>query len=121
MPEYRSPKNGVPLPRGTPFTKDDKRASNAGKKSGEARKKLRTLREELEILLSEEKTDKNGNTMTVQTGITTAMVQQALKGNIRAWESIRDTIGQKPVEKVEVVQPDFSELDKIKERMKQHE
>ena len=105
MAEHKSPLNGQPLPRGTPFTKDDERAANAGRKSGQKRAELRTLKEELLMLLAEEKPGKDGKPMTVQAGITSSLVAQAVKGNVRAYEIIRDTIGQKPMEQVEVFTP----------------
>lgn len=63
-----------------------------GKKSAEVRKARKTLKEELLLLLSE------GNT---QSKISVAIIQQALEGNIKAFETIRDTIGEKPKEQVE--------------------
>lgn len=113
MAEHRSPLNGQPLPRGTPFTKDDERAANAGRKSGKKRRELCTMREQLEMLLAEERPGKDGKTMTVQEGITSALVAQAVKGNVKAYEIIRDTLGQKPTDKVELKGSDFSALDGI--------
>lgn len=39
--------------------------------------------------------------MTNQMAITIALFQEALKGNTKAYEIIRDTIGEKPVEKTD--------------------
>lgn len=116
MAERKSPLNGQPLPRGKPFEAGEQ-AREAGRRGGiksqEKQKAMRTLREELEALLAEERPDKSGKVMTVQAGITASLVAQAVKGNVKAYEVIRDTIGQKPEEKVVVHQPDFTELDKI--------
>lgn len=68
-------------------------AKKAGIKSGEVRRARKTLKEELLLLLE------NGNT---QNKISVALVQKALKGNIKAFEVIRDTIGEKPTEKHEL-------------------
>jgi hypothetical protein len=107
-----SPVNGQPLPRGKPFTKDDERAKNAGKKSGKTRGERKTLREDLLTLLKEEITDKNsGRTMGTQAALSAALIKQALSGNTKAYEIIRDTIGEKPVENVNIVSADFSALD----------
>ena len=70
----------------------------AGKASGEARRKRKALKEELLLLLSD------GD---VQERISLALIDEALHGNkagsvTKAFEVIRDTIGEKPVEKVEV-------------------
>lgn len=106
--DRRSPINGVPLPKGKPFEPGE-RAREIGKRGGqktqEKKKELRTLKEELLMLLAEEKPGKDGKPMTVQAGITSSLVAQAVKGNIRAYEIIRDTIGQKPMEQVEVFTP----------------
>lgn len=55
--------------------------------------------------------------MTVQEGIAAAIVKQALDGNVRAFESIRDTIGQKPVENLTINTPDTTVMDEIRKRM----
>lgn len=107
-----SPVNGQPLPRGKPFTKDDERAKNAGKRSGKARGERKTLREDLLALLREEITDKNsGRTMGTQAALSAALIKQALSGNTKAYEIIRDTIGEKPTENFMLVASDFSALD----------
>lgn len=64
-----------------------------GIKSGEVRRARKTLKEELLLLLE------NGNT---QNKISIALVQKAIKGDIKAFEVIRDTIGEKPTEKHEL-------------------
>lgn len=58
----------------------------------EAIKKRKTLKEELLVLLSE---NNNQNNMTL------ALIQKALNGDIKAFEVIRDTIGEKQTEKIE--------------------
>ena len=69
-----------------------KRGKNGGIKSGEVRRKRRTLKEELLLLLSDKDT---------QEKISLAIIEQAKIGNIKAYETIRDTIGEKPIDKVE--------------------
>ena len=95
-----SPVNGQPLPRGKPF-KTSEQAREAGKKGGkksaQKRKERKTLREELLLLLSEKQEDGR----TGQASMSVSLLQQAIKGNVKAYEIIRDTIGEKPVEKVE--------------------
>ena len=70
-------------------------ARNGGLASGEARRKRKTLKEELLLMLEDED---------VQMAVTTALINQAQKGNVKAYEMIRDTIEEKPVERVETKQ-----------------
>lgn len=70
------------------------RGKTGGKKSGEARRRKKELREHLEALLA----GKRGE-MTTAEVLTLALVEKGLAGDVRAFEVIRDTIGEKPVEK----------------------
>lgn len=121
MSEYKSPITGAPLPKGQRFEKGEKQkeiSSRGGKASGEARRRKKTLRDELEFLLSEVKEGANGEKHSVQYGITTALIKEALMGNTKAFEIIRDTIGEKPVDKVitaEVDQDTINEIEKMME------
>ena len=63
-----------------------------GIKSGEARRERKTLKEELLLLLSQ------GNT---QEKISLSLIAQAMEGNVKAFETIRDTVGEKPTDKIE--------------------
>ena len=71
------------------------RGRKGGLASGEARRKRKTLKEELLLMLEDEE---------VQKSVTIALINQAQKGNVRAYEMIRDTIEEKPVEKVQSTQ-----------------
>jgi hypothetical protein len=64
-----------------------------GKASGEARRERKALKEQLLLILED------GDT---QEKLCTALVSQARRGNIKAFEVLRDTIGEKPVDKSEV-------------------
>lgn len=66
-------------------------ARKGGINSGKARRERKTLKEELLLLLEK------GDT---QEKISLAMIQEALDGNTKAFEVIRDTIGEKPEDKV---------------------
>lgn len=70
------------------------RGKTGGKKSGEARRRKKELREHLEALLAGKR-----DGMTTAEALTLALVEKGLAGDVRAFEVIRDTIGQKPVEK----------------------
>ena len=87
-----------------------------GKKSAESKRRKKEMRERLELLLSMpigngkgaelEKIKSyaaiKGKNVTVEDAILIAIMQKALKGDIPAATFIRDTSGQKCVEKVEI-------------------
>ena len=75
-------------------TKEERQAigRKGGIASAKARRERKTLKEELLLLLS---TNDNNNKISL------ALLQKALNGDIQAFTTIRDTIGEKPVEKVE--------------------
>lgn len=75
-------------------------ARKGGIASGKARKEKRQLKDELEILM--QNISKDGRTY--QELISTALVKEALKGNTKAYEIIRDTLGQKPIEVQQIVE-----------------
>lgn len=74
--------------------------SKGGKKSGEVRAAKKTMREMLDYLL-EKKIKTNKGDMTTMEAIMVSMIAKASKGDVRATEFIRDTIGQKPTEKMQ--------------------
>ena len=116
-----SPVNGQPLPEGRRFQQGEEqreRARRAGKRSAQVRKERKTMRQELEALLREDIHDKNGKVMNTQTALGTSLIKAALNGDVRAFIAIRDTIGEKPVEKVDVQAADFSALDAAYKAMK---
>ena len=76
--------------------------SQGGIASGQARREKRDIRRALEMLLEKEYKDKAGNSLTGTEAISAKLFEQAMKGNIRAFETLRDTVGQKPVDKVEM-------------------
>ena len=85
------------MPEGQKFQAGEKAREagrKGGKKSGEVKRARKTLREEFELLLSGDITDKNGKTMNAQTAMSTAMLKEALKGNVRAYLAIRETLGE---------------------------
>lgn len=90
------------------------RGRNGGIASGKARREKKLMRETLDILLSMPlKNGKladvddirsfaaiKGKNISVQEAIMIAQVQKAMKGDTKAAEYVRDTIGQKPVDNV---------------------
>lgn len=88
-------------------------ASKAGKASGEARRKKKLLRECLEILLEKEMTDKKGETMTGAEALSAKLFKEAMKGNVKAFEVLRDTAGQKVPDKIMVAEVDQSVINEV--------
>lgn len=81
--------------------------------SGEARRAKKSLREAMQILMDADLTGKNGKTMTGTEAMAAKAFQAALKGDWKAWELVRDTAGQKPVEKVMVAEVEQSVIDEV--------
>lgn len=81
-------------------------AKKGGIASGKARREKKLLRECIEILLEKEMTDKSGKSITGAEALTAKLFAEAMKGNVKAFEVLRDTAGQKPVEKVMVADVD---------------
>lgn len=73
-------------------------AVRAGKASGKARRKKKELKQLLELALSQPHESGEDNYM----AITVALIEKALQGDTKAFEIIRDTIGQKPKENIDL-------------------
>lgn len=99
----------------TPSTEEAReRGRKGGIASGKARREKKLMRETLDNLLSMPLKDGEladvddirsfaaikGKNISVQEAIMIAQVQKAMKGDTRAAEYVRDTIGQKPVDNV---------------------
>lgn len=103
------------LIRNEDLTPEQRRAnaSKAGKASAEARRQKKMFRECLEILLEKEMTGKNGETMTGAEALAAKLFAEAMKGNVKAFVALRDTAGQKPVEKVMVADVDADVINEV--------
>ena len=92
-----------------PFTSEQNRdlakinGQKGGKASGEAKRRMKTFKEELQQLLQMEILNKNGEKISTQQNINSALILKAAKGDVRAYEVIRDTLGQRPKDEKEVV------------------
>ena len=107
------------------LTEEEQRAlaSKGGKASVKARRKKKLMREQMELLLSLPLKDEKARRKLEALGIDTenidnqmamviSMWQKALKGDVSAFTAIRDTVGEKPVENINV----SSDVDeKVKE------
>lgn len=74
-----------------------------GIKSGESKRAKKSMREMLDYLLEKEINNRQGEKVNTQEAITLALLKQALNGNVKAYEVIRDTIGEKPTEQHKVI------------------
>ena len=81
--------------------------------SGRARAEKRDLRKALELLLEQTYTDKKGVTRTGAQAITEKLFSEVMKGNVKAFEVLRDTVGQKPVERVMFAEVDQTVIDEV--------
>lgn len=82
-------KNNLRVPSSEEARKNGRKGGIA---SGKARRERKTLKDELLLLLEED--DNNAK-------ISIALLKKALKGDIQAFTTIRDTIGEKPTDKIE--------------------
>lgn len=104
-----------------PFTseQDREKAKQNGIKggiaSGKVRREKRLIKDSIEMVLGlEVKNEKmreqlkklgiQDEDMTNQLALVVAMVNKGLKGDTQAFNSLRDTIGQKPIERTEVTE-----------------
>ena len=87
-------KNLIPNSERTPSELREM-ARKGGLASVEARRKRKTLKEELLLMLEDEE---------VQKSVAVALIQEAQSGNVKAFGMLRDTIGEAPVEKVQTTQ-----------------
>lgn len=98
--------NLIPNSQRTPEERREM-ARNAGIASGRARAEKRDLRKALELLLEQTYTDKKGVTRTGAQALVEKLFATAMSGNVKAFEVIRSTVGQDPVQKVEQVNIDM--------------
>lgn len=86
------------------------KGKNGGIASGKARRERKTLKEELITLLE---TGDN------QLRLSVALLTSALDGNVKAFEVIRDTIGEKPKEEISIENPQTTKvLESISKQLK---
>lgn len=83
-----------------------------GIKSGEVRREKKAMKEQIELLLSlplkDEKAKKQLESLGIDTdnidnqmAMVISMWQRAIKGDVQAFNTLRDTVGEKPTDKVE--------------------
>lgn len=100
-------------------TESEKRriGTMGGQASGEARRRKRDIRLAMEALLEKSYKvsggEKDGTEMSGAEAIALKQMEKALKGDAKAFELVRDTAGQKPVEVVEQVNVDAQYQEKM--------
>ena len=100
-----NPQNLIPQNKKSP--EERSRIARMGQiASTEAKRRKKPFREAMEAILEKEVLDKNGNKIDLLTAISAKQIEKAGKGHTKASEVIRDTIGQKPVERVEITEWD---------------
>lgn len=87
-------------------------AKKGGIASGESRRRKKLLRECLDELLAKEYTSE-GKTLTGSEALAVTLMEKAMKGDVKAFEVLRDTAGEKPVEKVMVAEVEQSIIDEV--------
>ncbi len=85
-----------------------------GVASGAARRRKKEFRDVFQALLDgKEIIGSDGKKLSGTEALAMKVFQLALKGDLRAFEIIRDTVGQKPIDKVEVSAIDQSVKDDV--------
>ena len=92
--------------------------TRGGIASGEARRRKRDLRLALETLLEKGMKTKSGEEVSGAEALAIELMSIALKGKnesaqVRAFESIRATTGQDPVQKIQVAEVDEATIKEI--------
>lgn len=75
-------------------------ARKGGIASGEARRRRKSFSDVFETFLNGEYADKKGKMASGAEVLGMKVIEKALKGDLKAFELIRDTVGEKPIDKV---------------------
>lgn len=90
-----------------------KTAAKGGRASGAAKRRKKDLATALQMLLDKKYTDKSGHKITGTEAISAKLFEQAMKGNIKAFETIRDSVGQKMPERIMIAEVEQSIIDEV--------
>lgn len=77
-------------------------ASKGGRRSGETRRRRKAFAEAFNVLLEKTFTDRNGQKLQGVDALAAKVFQEAMDGDMRAALFIRDTVGEMPVQRLEV-------------------
>ena len=107
-----NPQNLIPQNKKSP--EERSRIARMGQvASTEAKRRKKTFREAMEAILEKEVLDKNGNKIDLLTAISAKQIEKAGKGDTKAFEVIRDTIGERPVDKVMIADVEPSVIAEV--------
>lgn len=70
-----------------------------GRASGAARREKKTLREVLSALLDAKL---KGSSITGREAVAVALFEKAMSGDVKAFQELRDTVGEKPVDSMQL-------------------
>ena len=90
-----------------------KLGAKGGKKSGEVRRQKKLLKDCLDELLQREWENRQGEKMSGSEAISVAVFKKALAGDMKAFEIVRDTSGQKPIEKIMMAEVDQTTINEV--------
>ena len=88
-------------------------ASKRGKNSVESRRRKKLLKECFEVLLDKDFKGKDGKIATGAETLALTVFQKAQRGDLKAFELVRDTAGEKPVDKVMLAEVDQKTVDEV--------
>ncbi len=89
----------------TPTTEEAREIGRRGGiRSGEVRRERKAIRQALEEALSMT-CELDGETVTNVEAIAAAMIKKAKAGDVRAFIEIRNSVGEKPAERIEAIAP----------------
>lgn len=89
------------------------RGAAGGKKSGEARRKKKLLKECFDELLEREWESRDGKKASGSEVLSLTVFKKAMAGDLKAFELLRDTAGQKPVDKVMLAEVDQTTINEV--------
>lgn len=89
-----------------------KNGKKGGQNSGKSRRDKKMLKDCLEILM-EKKLEIDGRQMTGFEALAVSAFEKAISGDVKAMTFVRDTLGQKPVEKVVIADVDPTIIDEV--------
>ena len=103
-----------------------KNASKAGKASAKKRQQNKTFKEIISNFLDGQVSDERLKQQMIDFGFADkevsnkscavfALWKEAIKGNTKAFELLRDTIGEKPIEQIQNINPPVINIDRPKD------
>lgn len=91
-----------------------------GVASAKSRKEKKQIREHLQaLLLSSVGKNKDGEDICGSEALAIRAFQSAVKGDWKAWELVRDTSGQKPVDRMITAEVDADVIDEIEDYIRE--